>query len=68
MSQLEELEQRVAALEQQMKRLASPPQSEWKDWRKALERANAGELAEEIEEAGRQIREADRQAARHDSP
>lgn len=61
---LESLEQRVAALEQAVARLV-PPVSEpvkFKDWRLAVGSFRGTELTKEIDEAGRQIREADRRA------
>ena len=62
---LEQLEQRVAALEKDMARLlqsAARP-LRFKDWRQALRTAPGSDLMKEIDEAGRAIREADRRDA-----
>ena len=62
---LENLEQRVAALEKglaQMMKAQSQP-SEWKDWRQAVGKVTRTELAEEVDAAAREIREADRRQA-----
>ena len=59
---LEDLEKRVAALEkglaQFMQTQAQP--GAWKDWRQAIGKVTRTELAEEVDAAGREIREADR--------
>jgi hypothetical protein len=59
---LEQLEQRVAALEKNMARLLQGPerQHRFKDWRQALSVVPGSDLMKEIDEAGRAIREADR--------
>lgn len=59
---LESLERRVAALEKEVAQWhrARPPSAPWKDWRQAVGKFVAGELSEEIDAAGRAIREADR--------
>jgi len=59
---LENLELRVAALE---KGLAQVMQSHlqptpWKDWQRAVGKITRTELAEEVDAAAREIREADR--------
>jgi hypothetical protein len=61
---LETLAQRVTALEQEMAqwRQAHPqPSPPWKDWRQAVGHFTPSELSEEVDAAGRAIREADRQ-------
>jgi hypothetical protein len=62
-SSLEALEQRVAALEKSMARLLQAPESRphFKDWRQAIGLFPGDELMKQIDEAGRAIREADRQ-------
>lgn len=62
-SSLETLEQRVAALEKNMARLlqAQEQRPVFKDWRQAVGRFPGNELMKQIDEAGRAIREADRQ-------
>ena len=63
---LESLEKRVAALEEglaQLQQTQSQP-IVWKDWRKAVANVRRTELAEEVDAAGRKIREADRRKAR----
>ena len=59
---LESLEQRVAALERGMAQWlhAKPPSAPWKDWKQAIGKFVPSELSEEIDAAGREIREADR--------
>jgi len=63
---LKNLEKRLAELEDRVAQLE--PQSSngivWKDWRKAVARVKRTELAKEVDEAGRKIREADRRKAR----
>jgi hypothetical protein len=61
---LEDLEKRVADLEKRMAELTSPPPiSGWKDWRQAVGKFVRTELSEEVDAAGREIREADRRQA-----
>ena len=62
---LESLEQRVAALERKLAQWPpdSPPAVRWKDWRQAAGQFTPSELSEEIDAAGRAIREAVRQQA-----
>jgi len=62
-SSLETLEQRVAALEKNMARLllAQEQRPAFKDWRQAVGLFPGNELMNQIDEAGRAIREADRQ-------
>lgn len=63
---LKSLENRIAELEERVAQL-EPRKSNgivWKDWRKAVAAVNRTELAEEVDEAGRKIREADRRKAR----
>ena len=59
---LENLEQRIAALEQEMAQWRQTRQQgvRFKDWRQAVGQFTASELSEEIDAAGREIREADR--------
>lgn len=59
---LETLAGRVAALEQTVAHLlqSQPPQAAFKDWRQAVGKFQGTDLTREIDEAGRQIREADR--------
>jgi hypothetical protein len=59
---LESLEKRVAALEKGLAQvLQSPPQpGKFKDWRRAVGNFKPTELSEEVDAAGRRIREADR--------
>ena len=63
---LENLEERVAALEKNMARLLQSPEPRprFKDWRQAIGLFPGDDLMKEIDEAGRAIREADR----HNSP
>ena len=60
---LESLERRVAALEKEVAQwhLTRSQPATWKDWRQAVGQFVAGELSEEIDAAGRAIREADRE-------
>ena len=62
---LEGLEQRIAALERGMAQWLQTPQQfgRWKDWRQAVGRYTPSEFSEEIDVAGREIREADRRQA-----
>ena len=62
---LESLEKRVVAIEKSLQQLlrAQDETVSWKDWRKAIGRYKATELTEEIDAAGRKIREADRRKA-----
>ena len=64
-SRIEELEKRVAALEQSMAQIMLPPANGivWKDWRQAVGKFRPTELSEEVDKAGREIREADRREA-----
>lgn len=59
---LENLEKRVAALEKSLAQITQshPQPAEWKDWRQAEGKATRTELAEEVDAAAREIREADR--------
>ena len=59
---IESLEKRVAELEERVAQLL-PRTSKgivWKDWRLAIGKRKRTAMAEEIDEAGRKIREADR--------
>lgn len=63
---LKSLEKRIAELEERVAQL-EPRISNgivWKDWRLAVAKCKRTELAEEVDEAGRKIREADRRKAR----
>ena len=62
---LESLEQRVAALERKLAQWPPSPPSvvRWKDWRQAVGQFIPSELSEEVDAAGRAIREADRRQA-----
>ncbi len=62
---LESLEKRVAALEKGLAQVmqAHPQPLEWKDWRQAVGKVTRTELAEEVDAAAREIREADRRQA-----
>lgn len=64
---LETLAGRVAALEQTVAQLlhSQPLPAAFKDWRQAVGTFHGTDLTREIDEAGRQIREADR---RDDGP
>ena len=59
---LESLEKRVAALEKSLAQVmqVQPPVGAFKDWRKAVGKFKRTELSEEVDAAGRKIREADR--------
>jgi hypothetical protein len=59
---LESLEKRVAALEQGMARWLrmSAANGPWKDWRLAAGQFTPTDLSEELDAAGREVREADR--------
>ena len=63
MSQLS-LDQRVAALEQEVARLSQQRQPPAKDWRSTLGMFAGDPIMKEIIEEGRKIRERDRQDAR----
>ena len=65
-TEIEALEKRVAALEKGMAELlnAPPPATGWKDWRIAVGTVNRTDLAEEVDAAAREIREADRRETR----
>ena len=59
---LKSLEKRIAELEARIAEL-EPRRSKgivWKDWRLAVGKRKRTEMAEEIDEAGRKFREADR--------
>jgi hypothetical protein len=60
---LEHLEQRLAALEQEVARLRQAQQSRprFKDWRQAVGLFPGDDFMKQIDEAGCAIREADRQ-------
>jgi hypothetical protein len=62
---LESLEKRVAALERGLAQVlqGQTQASEWKDWRQAVGKVTRTELAEEVDAAAREIREADRRQA-----
>lgn len=62
---LESLEKRVAALEIGLAKVlqVQPQGREWKDWRLAVAKVARTELAEEVDAAAREIREADRRQA-----
>jgi hypothetical protein len=59
---LESLERRVAALEKGLADMLKPEQNidHWKDWRRAISGVERTDLAEEVDAAAREIREADR--------
>lgn len=59
---LENLEQRLAALEKEVAqlRLAQQPRPRFKDWRQAVGMFPGDDCMKQIDEAGREIREADR--------
>ena len=59
---LENLEQRLNALEKEVAQLrqAQQPRPRFKDWRQAVGMFPGDDAMKEIDEAGRQIREADR--------
>ncbi len=63
---LKSLEKRVAELEERVGQLDPRSSSGivWKDWRNAVAGVKRTELAEEVDEAGRKIREADRRKTR----
>jgi hypothetical protein len=60
---LENLEQRLAALEREVAQLrqAQRPRPSFKDWRQAVGMFPGNDFMKQIDEAGREIREADRQ-------
>ena len=63
---LKSLERRIAALEKGMQewlRSQSAP-SQWKDWRNAVGKFVPSEISEEVDAAGRRIREADRRKSK----
>jgi hypothetical protein len=65
-STLKSLEKRVAELEERVAQL-EPRRSNgivWKDWRLAVANVKRTDLAEEVDEAGRKFREADRRKTR----
>ena len=59
---LKSLEKRLAALEESMARClqANIANGAWKDWRRAVGQFTPSELSEEVDAAGRAIREEDR--------
>ena len=59
---LKSLEKRIAELEARIAQLEPKTTNGivWKDWRLAVGKRERTELAEEIDEAGRKFREADR--------
>ena len=59
----ETLEQRVAELERTVADLVSKSQKRDKDWRRTLGMFAGDEVMKQIDEEGRKIREADRQAS-----
>ena len=60
---MENLEQRLAALEKEVAQLrgAKQPRTCFKDWRHAVGMFPGDDFMKQIDEAGREIREADRQ-------
>jgi hypothetical protein len=59
---LETLEQRLTALEKRVEQLLHPPQRpRFKDWRQAVGMFPGNDFMKQVDEAGRAIREADRQ-------
>jgi hypothetical protein len=60
---MENLEQRLAALEKEVAQLrqATQSRSSFKDWRQAVGMFPGNDFMKQIDEAGREIREADRQ-------
>jgi hypothetical protein len=60
---MENLEQRLAALEKEVAQLrqAKQPRPCFKDWRQAIGMFPGDDFMKQIDEAGREIREADRQ-------
>ncbi len=63
---LRSLEKRVAALEKGMAEWLSlqANRGQWKDWRKAVGHFVPSELSEQVDAAGRKIREADRRKSK----
>ena len=60
-SDFENLEKRVAALEKSLAQVLQGQQpTKFKDWRLAVGKYKRTELSEEVDAAGRKIREADR--------
>ena len=62
---LKSLEKRIAELEARIAQL-EPRTSNgivWKDWREAVGKFRPSDISEEIDKAGREIREADRREA-----
>jgi hypothetical protein len=59
---LENLEQRVLALEKEMAQLrqAQQPRPRFKDWRQAVGMFSGNDFMKEVDDAGREIREMDR--------
>jgi hypothetical protein len=62
---LESLEKRIVAIEKCLAQFLQPPAQplQWKDWRLAVGKVTRTELAEEVDVAAREIREADRRQA-----
>jgi hypothetical protein len=62
---LESLEKRVAAIEKSLAQLLRAPTqpAAWKDWRLAVGKVKRTDLAEEVDAAAREFREADRRQA-----
>jgi hypothetical protein len=62
---LKSLEKRIEALEKSLSQVVHGQSSagDWKDWRKAVANVKRTELAEEVDAAAREIREADRRQA-----
>jgi len=63
---LKSLEKRVAALEKGMAEwlTAQANRGQWKDWRKAVGHFVPTELSEEVDAAGRKIRQPDRRKSK----
>jgi hypothetical protein len=62
---LKSLAERVAALEKGMAELSSQAVlAGWKDWRKAVGKFVPSEISEEVDAAGRRIREDDRRKSK----
>jgi hypothetical protein len=63
---LKSLEKRIAALEKGMAEWlrAQSTLGQWKDWRKAVGRFVPSQISEEVDAAGRKIREADRRKSK----
>jgi len=62
---LKSLAKRVAALEKGMAELSSQAvPGEWKDWRKAVGKFVPSEISEDVDAAGRKIRQDDRRKSK----